>query len=338
MPASIVADYGASIVSDDGASIVAGVEALPEADIGTGPAPVNRNAFDGEFTSGQAYHLCQSSWIWFSSAVLTMQTVFTQKDPKWFCTGLECSESSQDDFCDIPRDSWEWEDRNESIVSTWDLICDSSWRVSFSGSAFFFGFLWGAGIFGLLADRYGRRPTLHLAIGLTAAVSFANAAAPTYWVYVSLLTLVGFGLGGTGVVSFVLAMEAIAQKYRGPAGISTQYFWCAGAAALPLFAYLLPHWRHLTVATACIPLLHIFVAPFLKESPRWLAIQGNHEQATAVMEAIHGAGASAPLASAESESPEETLLDLKRSPALTTRLSILLFAWPTVTIAGHGPR
>ena len=45
--------------------------------------------------------------------------------------------------------------RSYSIVSDWELICSHAWKAQFVNSAFFVGFLVGAGVFGMLSDRYG---------------------------------------------------------------------------------------------------------------------------------------------------------------------------------------
>jgi len=50
------------------------------------------------------------------------------------------------------------------------------------------------------------------------------------------------GVGGIGLVSFVLATEFVGPNYRGAAGIGTMYFSVLGSLLIPPLAWLLPGW------------------------------------------------------------------------------------------------
>ena len=50
----------------------------------------------------------------------------------------------------------------------------------------------------------------------------------------------GVGVGGIGLVSFVLATEFVGPNYRGAAGIGTMYFSVLGSVLIPPLAWLLP--------------------------------------------------------------------------------------------------
>ena len=73
----------------------------------------------------------------------------------------------------------------------------------------------GALVFGMLADRFGRRPVLMVDILLYSALEFASAFAPSLAVLLILRAAFGFAMGGEWGVGASLAMESIPPKARG---------------------------------------------------------------------------------------------------------------------------
>jgi len=73
----------------------------------------------------------------------------------------------------------------------------------------------GALLFGLMADRYGRRPALMASILLYAAVELLSAFAPSLAVLLVLRAAFGIGMGGVWGVGASLAMESVPPRSRG---------------------------------------------------------------------------------------------------------------------------
>src|ERR1700760_4993348 len=65
----------------------------------------------------------------------------------------------------------------------------------------------GALVFGLFADRYGRRPVLIIDILLYSVLEFASAFAPSLTVLLILRTAFGFAMGGEWGIGASLTME-----------------------------------------------------------------------------------------------------------------------------------
>ena len=64
-------------------------------------------------------------------------------------------------------------------MSEWELICGHAWKAQFANSAFFVGFLVGAGVFGMLSDRYGESEAWsHPAVASIAQVAHDLAVEP----------------------------------------------------------------------------------------------------------------------------------------------------------------
>src|SRR6059036_2855095 len=73
----------------------------------------------------------------------------------------------------------------------------------------------GALLFGLLADRYGRRKPLMANIVFFSIVELLCGFAPNYTVFLILRTLYGIGMGGEWGVGASLAMENAPGRLRG---------------------------------------------------------------------------------------------------------------------------
>src|SRR5580658_4177071 len=73
----------------------------------------------------------------------------------------------------------------------------------------------GAFLFGLLADRYGRRLPLMLDILFYSAAEVLSGLAPSYRVFFLLRLLYGIGMGGEWGVGASLAMESAPVRWRG---------------------------------------------------------------------------------------------------------------------------
>ena len=73
----------------------------------------------------------------------------------------------------------------------------------------------GAIIFGLIADRYGRRLPLMLNVVFYATVSVLCGFAPNYTTFMILRLLFGIGMGGEWGVGASLALESASPRLRG---------------------------------------------------------------------------------------------------------------------------
>src|SRR5579862_1406629 len=72
----------------------------------------------------------------------------------------------------------------------------------------------GALIFGLMADRWGRRIPLMLDIVFYSIMEVLSGLAPSYKIFLILRLLYGVGMGGTWGVGASLAMESAPAKSR----------------------------------------------------------------------------------------------------------------------------
>jgi SHS family lactate transporter-like MFS transporter len=131
----------------------------------------------------------------------------------------------------------------------------------------------GAFIFGLLADRYGRRRPMMYNVVFYSSLSVLSGFAPTYHTFLICRILFGIGMGGEWGVGASLAMEKVPPKMRGLLSGVLQEGYAVGAL-LASGAYFLVyprfhHWQPLFWIGGLPALLAIFIRFRVKESAVW---------------------------------------------------------------------
>src|SRR6266446_4773320 len=130
----------------------------------------------------------------------------------------------------------------------------------------------GAFIFGLLADRYGRRLPLMLDLVFFSVIEVLSGLAPNYTTFLVLRALFGIGMGGEWGVGASLAMEKVPPRLRGVLSGLLQEGYAAGyllAAVCYFFVFPRWGWRPLFFIGGLPALLALFVRFKVKESEVW---------------------------------------------------------------------
>ncbi len=130
----------------------------------------------------------------------------------------------------------------------------------------------GAFLFGLLADRYGRRLPLMIDLVFYSIVEVATAFAPNYTSFLILRALFGIGMGGEWGVGASLTMEKVPPRLRGLFSGLLQQGYAAGnllAAICYFFLFDKWGWRPMFLLGGLPALLAIFVRVRVKESEVW---------------------------------------------------------------------
>ncbi|HVP48544.1 MAG TPA: MFS transporter, partial [Bryobacteraceae bacterium] len=130
----------------------------------------------------------------------------------------------------------------------------------------------GAFLFGLLADRFGRRIPLMANVLYFSIIELLCGFAPNYTVFLILRSLFGIGMGGEWGVGASLAMEAAPTRWRGilsgilQSGYSIGYLLAALAARFVLPAW---GWRPMFWLGALPALLALYIRTKVPESEAW---------------------------------------------------------------------
>lgn len=130
----------------------------------------------------------------------------------------------------------------------------------------------GAFIFGLLADRYGRRLPLMIDLVFYSVIEVLSGLAPNYATFMVLRALFGIGMGGEWGVGASLAMEKVPPRLRGVLSGLLQEGYAAGfllAAVCYFFVFPRWGWRPMFFIGGLPALLAIFVRLRVKESEVW---------------------------------------------------------------------
>jgi SHS family lactate transporter-like MFS transporter len=125
-------------------------------------------------------------------------------------------------------------------------------------------------VFGLLADRFGRRPVLMIDILLYSVLEFASAFAPSLAVLLVLRAAFGFAMGGEWGVGSSLAMESIPAKARGFISGLLQEGYAVGYLLASLVFFLLFDrigWRGMFMVGLVPALLVVLLRLGVRESP-----------------------------------------------------------------------
>jgi SHS family lactate transporter-like MFS transporter len=130
----------------------------------------------------------------------------------------------------------------------------------------------GAFIFGLIADRYGRRLPLIIDLIFFSVVEVLSGLAPNFWTFLLLRALFGIGMGGEWGVGASLAMEKAPRRSRGIFSGFLQEGYATGyllAAVCYLFVYPRFGWRPMFFIGGLPALLAIYVRLHVRESEVW---------------------------------------------------------------------
>ena len=134
----------------------------------------------------------------------------------------------------------------------------------------------GALVFGMLADRFGRKPILMINILSFSVIELACAFAPSLAVLMVLRALFGIAMGGEWGVGAALAFETLPKEGRGGfSGILQEGYAFGSILASGAFALFFHSigWRGLFILGASPALLVFYVQARVGESPVWIARQ-----------------------------------------------------------------
>ena len=139
----------------------------------------------------------------------------------------------------------------------------------------------GALIFGSIAERWGRKPTLMLNILAFSVFGFASALAPTLHSFLICRGLFGIAMGGEWGVGAALAFETLPAKGRGFfSGILQEGYVTGNLLSAAVYGLLFSHlhgtgllspWRVLFMIGAFPALLALYLRAKVPESPVWSA-------------------------------------------------------------------
>jgi len=193
-----------------------------------------------------------------------------------------------DDTEYIPCTSWEYDTTfwKKTIIMDFDLVCDRYHLRKLQQQMTFLGLMFGVFTAGILSDKFGRRKTMIVLLLVTVLVGTLSSFSPNYPSFLVGIFICGFSSLGYGTVMYTWMMEHVGGKYKTILGAAPHYNFGFWGLMTAVFAYCLPHWRHLQLLFS-VPLI-VLVGAFwyLPESARWLLANGRVEEAEKIVREI----------------------------------------------------
>lgn len=143
----------------------------------------------------------------------------------------------------------------------------------------------GALLFGAMAEKVGRRPTLIVNVITFSFFELASAFAPSLHSFLVCRALFGVAMGGVWGVGAALALETLPATNRGFfSGLLQEGYVCGNLLVAVLYWLLFPHlhgsgyftnWRVFFMIGSLPALLGFYLNYKVEESPAWLAARRN---------------------------------------------------------------
>uniref|UniRef100_A0A8C3IJ69 Major facilitator superfamily (MFS) profile domain-containing protein n=1 Tax=Chrysemys picta bellii TaxID=8478 RepID=A0A8C3IJ69_CHRPI len=177
-----------------------------------------------------------------------------------------------------------------TIITEWDLVCDSRQLKQMAQSIYMAGILAGGIIFGDLSDRFGRRSPLIWCYLQMAVTSTCTAFSPSFTAYCIFRFLSGMAfsaivMNGVSLCKCVWRLPSQTQD-------DTMYGYCytIGQFILAGVAYAIPNWRWLQLVVSLPYFICVFsyllLPRWFVESARWLVIAGRPDEAVKQLQRV----------------------------------------------------
>ncbi|QUG43250.1 MFS transporter [Psychrobacillus sp. INOP01] len=156
-----------------------------------------------------------------------------------------------------------------ALAVDWNL---SPEQMGWIGSVNSIGMAVGALVFGVFADKVGRKKIFMITLLMFSIASGLSALTTTLAAFLLLRFFVGMGLGGELPVASTLVSESVEAKERGRVVVLLESFWAAGWIISAIIAYfIIPDygWRVALIITALPAFYAIYLRIKLPDSPKY---------------------------------------------------------------------
>lgn len=145
-------------------------------------------------------------------------------------------------------------------------------QAGWIGSTQSIGMAVGALVFGVMADRVGRKNILIVTLLLFSVGSGISALVNTVTLFLILRFFIGMGLGGELPVASIFVSESIAHNKRGRVVVLLESFWAVGWILSAIISYfVIPQfgWRIAVIVSALPAFYALYLRFSLPDSPKY---------------------------------------------------------------------
>jgi MFS transporter, putative metabolite:H+ symporter len=160
-----------------------------------------------------------------------------------------------------------------ALQKEWNLTVE---QMGWIGSVNSIGMAVGALVFGLLADRIGRKNVFIITLLLFSVCSGLSAFTTTLTVFLILRFFIGAGLGGELPVASTLVSESVPANERGKVVVLLESFWAVGWLLAALISYfVIPKygWGTALILGALPAFYALYLRWNLPDSPRFMSVK-----------------------------------------------------------------
>jgi putative MFS transporter len=160
-----------------------------------------------------------------------------------------------------------------ALQQDWDL---SSQQIGWIGSINSIGMVVGAFLFGVMADRIGRKNVFIITLLLFSIGSGLSAFVTSLALFLFIRFFIGMGLGGELPVASTLVSETVPPEKRGRVVVLLESFWAAGWLISALIAYfIIPDfgWRVALLLSALPAFYALYLRLNLPDSPKYESVK-----------------------------------------------------------------
>lgn len=161
--------------------------------------------------------------------------------------------------------------------------------IEILGVSVFLGSMAGGPVFGHIADKFGRRIALLVALVFSLGGLAVSAQAKVKYVLIIGRVIIGIGHAGQLLSTVVLVQELAPRPMHGRVVSLLDAFTGIGGLIGLVFAYAIApwlEWRATYLLVSGLVLYTVVLRFTVPESPRWLSIVGRIEEASAIVEEI----------------------------------------------------
>ncbi|WP_445489038.1 MFS transporter [Niallia sp. 03133] len=149
-------------------------------------------------------------------------------------------------------------------------------EMGWIGSVNSIGMAVGALLFGLMADRVGRKNVFIITLLLFSVGSGLSAFTTSLSIFLILRFLIGMGLGGELPVASTLVSESVPKEKRGRVVVLLESFWAFGWLLAAVISYfIIPKYGwEIALLISVLPAFYALYLRFsLPDSPRYLTVE-----------------------------------------------------------------
>ncbi|KAM5316407.1 organic anion transporter 7-like isoform 2-T2 [Glossophaga mutica] len=273
--------------------------------------------------------------------------------PQWQLLHLNGTLSNTSEPATEPcADGWVYDRSGSSstIVTEWDLVCDSESLNSVAKFSFMVGMVMGGIILGHLSDRFGRRLIFRWCLLVLAVAGSCAAFAPTFLLYCSLRFLAGFSLTSIMTNTTVFIMEWLPPRFHAMGMTMAICTVCVGQMILGGLAFVIRDWHILQLVYSLPLLISFLLSRWVAESARWLIITNQPEEGLKELRKVAYVNGKKDVGDAltmevlrstvqdelEAAQTKPQLSDLFRMPNLRKRMCLLCFVRFAICIPFYG--